>query len=147
MRCPRTILLLSVTLFALGCATAPRFVRAKPLRVIDGDTLVVSVQGEKQWVRIANIDAPEANQPGGPEAKAALQRLLTGQLYIKNVGRSYHRTVAEVRSGGVNVAQALVRSGHAWGRSKRLKEAEAKACAEDIGIWSDADPTPPWQWR
>jgi hypothetical protein len=49
-------------------------------RVIDGDTVEVSVGGQLLWtVRLMEIDAPELRSPGGSEAKSAAERLMTGK--------------------------------------------------------------------
>src|SRR3954464_7836386 len=55
---------------------------ARVLRVIDGDTIAVSVGGgREQSVRLLGIDTPETHRPGtpiecgGPEASANMQKL------------------------------------------------------------------------
>jgi len=50
------------------------------LRVIDGDTFTVMYDGEETSVRIADFDAPEPREKGGPEAKAALEKLIAGRV-------------------------------------------------------------------
>lgn len=46
-------------------------------RVVDGDTLVVDVQGQRERVRVLGIDAPEVGRDGHPGCGAleATQRL------------------------------------------------------------------------
>lgn len=52
------------------------------VRVIDGDTIVVSIGGTEETVRIIGIDTPETKKPGtkvqpfGPEATAHLNAML-----------------------------------------------------------------------
>ena len=60
-------------------------------RVIDGDTVVVDVDlGFEVWqlgrtVRLAEVYAPELGSPGGAEAKAFTQQLLSsGPLLLKS---------------------------------------------------------------
>src|SRR3954465_7257915 len=55
---------------------------ARVLRVIDGDTIAVSVGGgREQSVRLLGIDTPETHRPGtpiecgGPEASANMRKL------------------------------------------------------------------------
>ena len=53
---------------------------------------------------------------------------------------------------GRNVNRELVRLGWAWWFPKystdvTLGSLEADACAAGRGLWADADPMPPWQWR
>lgn len=90
--------------------------------VIDGDTLRLA-SGER--IRIANIDAPETNAgqakcraeiARGQAAKRDARALLAGRtVTIERVGRSYNRTVANVRLSGRDVASMLVGRGiAAW---------------------------------
>lgn len=48
--------------------------RAAPLRVIDGDTIVILADTgfggrQEEHIRLLDVLAPELNEPGGPEAK------------------------------------------------------------------------------
>ena len=84
-------------------------------RVIDGDT----IHHEGERIRIWGLDCPELRQPGGPEAKKALQNLLRGAtVQLKRRGRDkYGRTVAIVFSGHPrgfqrDVARRMIASGN-----------------------------------
>jgi endonuclease YncB( thermonuclease family) len=95
--------------------------------VIDGDTFRLET-GER--IRIANIDAAEtdagqakcrAEIARGETAKRNARALLEGRMVtIERVGRSYNRTVANVRLDGRDVAAMLVERGIAtrWPRGK-----------------------------
>ena len=68
-------------------------------RVIDGDTIeVVDAGGIRTRVRLRRVNAPELSEPGGPEAKAALEeRLLGKQVRVRPCARDrYGRLVADV---------------------------------------------------
>ena len=41
-------------------------------RVTDGDSVVVTIDGGRYTLRLADVDAPELRQAGGVEARAAL---------------------------------------------------------------------------
>jgi len=43
-------------------------------RITDGDTLIVEIAGAKERVRLRDENAPELDEPGGPEAKIALEK-------------------------------------------------------------------------
>ena len=45
----------------------------------DGDTLVIVYDGEQTSVRLARVNAPERNEPGGAEATEALRGLVDGR--------------------------------------------------------------------
>ena len=48
-----------------------------PVRVIEGDTLEVSINGMRVGVRIPGIKVPRGNTPCGREASAAMRELLS----------------------------------------------------------------------
>ncbi len=55
----------------------------------------------------------------------------------------------------VNVNQELIKAGLAWQYRKYCKASfcnewlklEGKAKSAKVGLWSDKDPVPPWEWR
>ena len=65
-------LLVALCLFALLPAYGEEVLRGKVINVVDGDTLDVQVGPGKHRIRLAEIDAPERNQPWGDEAKRGL---------------------------------------------------------------------------
>ena len=58
---------------------------ARVVRVIDGDTIEVSIDGAEEDVRYIGVDTPETVKPGapvqcyGPQASAANHRLVEGR--------------------------------------------------------------------
>ena len=66
-------------------------------KIIDGDTFTVrkSVNGS-QYIRIANLDAPEKGERGYSAAKNKLARLKGKIVTLEPVGRSRGRIVAKV---------------------------------------------------
>lgn len=95
--------------------------------VTDGDTFRLA-SGER--IRISGIDAPET-QPRQAKCHAEIARgntatrqartLLAGRsVLIERVGRSYNRTVANVRLDNRGVAAELVRIGAArwWSKGR-----------------------------
>jgi endonuclease YncB( thermonuclease family) len=63
------------------------------------------------------------------------------------------RTVGVVFKANVNVNLQMVRSGFAWWYKKYapfdddLRLAEQYARADKLGLWTDPNPVPPWEWR
>jgi endonuclease YncB( thermonuclease family) len=124
--------------------------------ISDGDTLTVLDSSNHQHkIRLAAIDAPEKSQAFGNKSKQALSDLcFNKQASIKVVDTDrYGRTVGEVTCAGTNANDAMVRSGMAWVYRKYAKgyaglyklEDEAKAAKR--GLWAEANPVPPWEWR
>ena len=107
----------------LDADSLPRTVRAHVVRVVDGDTALVRLRGESEYVRYIGIDTPETVKPGtpvqcyGPRAHAYDQRLVGGQtvrLVFDRVRRDvYGRLLAYVYAGRRFVNAALVRGGYA----------------------------------
>jgi len=67
--------------------------------VLDGDTLEIEDgAGIRTRVRLRRVDAPELSEPGGPEARDALERRLHGRrVRVTPYARdAYGRLVAEV---------------------------------------------------
>ena len=78
----------------------------------DGDGLCVTSLAGLIEVRIADFYAPELSQPGGREAKAALEGLVMGRTVQCVAGhRSYDRTVAVCRLKGQSVGDLMRRAG------------------------------------
>lgn len=83
--------------------------------VADGDGICVAIgQGPQNWVeiRIADFYAPELREPGGEQAKAAMERIAMGRTVRCVTGRrSYDRVVATCTLNGVSVGSLMRRAG------------------------------------
>lgn len=128
----------------------------KVVSVSDGDTLKVLVDGKEQRVRLAEIDAPERDQPWGRKARNALSdKVMHKQVVVDTQYQDqYGRTVARILLDGRNINRELVSEGHAWAYRKHLKdqrlmEDERAARASRRGLWSlpESERMPPWEWR
>lgn len=134
--------------------------QARVTSVHDGDSLsVVNAEGAKLHIRLYGIDAPEAKQPFGPQAKKALSKLAARKTVVitpMDTDR-YGRTVALAHTPDGKLANlVLVRTGYAWVYDQycarpdlcaELRSAQAAARADRVGLWADPAPTPPWDWR
>jgi micrococcal nuclease len=129
----------------------------KVTKIVDGDTLEFkTVDGKDMTIRLAQIDAPELNQPWGEQARAALARLVAvGEVKLRLGGIDPQgRTMATVRAGEINVNSEMVREGLAWTNphyvvDPRLSVLEQAARNGKAGLWS-APPgqiVEPEMWR
>ena len=86
--------------------------------VMDGDTLLVVLDGESEpvKVRIKDIDAPESCQPGGEAAREAMIALAMRQRVEVDLAAEdvYGRQVARVMRGELDLGAEMVRTGMAW---------------------------------
>lgn len=78
----------------------------------DGDGLCVKVGPRKglDWVevRLADFYAPELDEPGGREAKSALERVAMGRhAQCVAEGKSWDRSVARCAIGDVSIGDLL----------------------------------------
>lgn len=123
--------------------------------VSDGDTVTVRCGDQpQQRVRMMEIDAPEKSQAYGQRSKQALSALVYGkQVYVESTGSDrYQRVLGHLKLDDVDINRVMVRLGYAWCYRQYLKDRsclddEARAKHQQIGLWADADPTPPWEWR
>lgn len=86
------------------------------IRVIDGDTIVVSVNGEEERVRLVGIDTPEKGACGFEEATEALQLLLGSSIVdLLEAGVDdrdrYGRLLRYLEVDGVDPGLELIRAG------------------------------------
>jgi endonuclease YncB( thermonuclease family) len=148
-------LLLVIVLLLWGCNPKPDYLY-KVVKIKDGDTIgLLSSDNQQMTVRLAEVDCPEKTQAFGQVAKKFTSDLCFGK-YVKLVGNvhdRYGRTVALViLEDGTNVNYQLVKSGYAWqykqySQSAQLAGYEQQARQNGLGLWADANPTPPWEYR
>ena len=111
-------------------------------------------------IRLAGIDAPEKKQPFGNRSKESLSALTFDKTVNVETDKrdKYGRQVGKVLVNGQDVNLVQVERGMAWfyrqyqreqsPNDRRLYEtAEDAAKAKKRGIWRDADPVPPWEFR
>lgn len=78
--------------------------------VQDGDTFRTTGQN---WIRLANVCAPELDKVGGTRAKGILESLILGKaITYEQVGTSHNREVAEVWVNGLSVNTYMRQQGY-----------------------------------
>lgn len=128
-------------------------------KVSDGDTFTVATDHGAQRVRIFGIDAPEHGQAFGTAARQDLAALILDKTVEvvppprhTKFPRSYDRVVGLVTVGGTDVGWSMISLGDAWAYDDfspppSYDDAMAQAISLHIGLWSDKEPLPPWDWR
>jgi endonuclease YncB( thermonuclease family) len=148
-------------LLALACTANAETITGRVVGVADGDTITVLDADKVQHkIRLAGIDAPEKKQPFGNRSKESLSELAYDKTVTAETDKrdKYGRQVGKVLVDGRDVNLAQIERGMAWfyrqyqreqsSSDRRLYEAaENAARADKRGLWRDADPMPPWEFR
>jgi endonuclease YncB( thermonuclease family) len=134
-----------------------RFWSGMVVGISDGDTITVLHGGKGEKIRLYGIDTPEKGQAFGKKAKQFTSKTVYGKtvkVETKDTDR-YGRTVALIFTDGQSLNEALVKNGFAWVYRKYCIEAfcedwlnlEIVARYGKIGLWSEPNPIPPWEFR
>ena len=138
--------------------------------VADGDTItVLDADRQQHKIRLGGIDAPEKAQPFGQRSKENLSRMVFNKevrvdwtkrdRYSRIVGKVWVQPAScPTCPMTLDAGHAQITVGMAWWYRKYAKEqspqdrgayefSEQEAKAKRVGLWSDADPVPPWEWR
>jgi endonuclease YncB( thermonuclease family) len=138
--------------------------------ISDGATLTVTDKaGVRHKIRLAAIDAPETRQPYARESKQHLSTLVSGKEVTVEWRRQdrYGRIVGKLSlptppcatcPKTLDAGLAQLEAGLAWWDRETRREqslsdqgyyeyAEFDARNRRIGLWRDAAPVPPWEWR
>jgi endonuclease YncB( thermonuclease family) len=156
----RSLALASLAIICSTCtlsAEPPKVVeefKGQVSSVTEGDMLQLMRDKETITIRLEGIDAPEKNQSFGDKAKAALAAMTSGKTVTikKTSADKYGRIIGYVVADGVEVNAKLVEDGFAWhfkkyNDEKRFAELELQARQAKRGLWSEANPLPPWDYR
>lgn len=163
------LLLLLLLLLAPGPGAAAELY-GTVIKVADGDTVTVLDSAYvRHRVRLAGIDAPEKHQAFGMRARNHLESQVLGKevIVVWNKHDRYGRIIGKVLTGkctgGVcpqtrDAGLDQLHAGLAWhykqyqrdqttGERESYAAAEKTARAKHEGLWQDASPLPPWDYR
>ena len=143
---------------ALAMLLAVGLVRAElagpVVAILDGDTIDVLIDRQPVRVRLAQIDAPEKRQAFGTRARQALAAMVfQKRVTVAEAGRDrYGRVLGTVFISSQNINAAMVEQGMAWVYQQYAKDQvlfalEVDARKHGRGLWVDANPVPPWEFR
>jgi endonuclease YncB( thermonuclease family) len=133
----------------------------KVINVADGDTItVLDDTNTHHKIRLSGIDAPEKKQAFGNVSKQSLADMVSGQSVTVEWVKvdKYRRKVGKVLLAGLDRNPVQVKRGLTWHYKKYQDEqspadqqsyaaAEIVARTAQVGLWRDADPMPPWEFR
>lgn len=149
--------IVTLLIFEIVFAAPPKVIdtlTGKVIGVTDGDTIKVLVNRQTVKVRLEGIDAPESSQSFGANSKLALSKMVFGKtVTVKKTGEDrYGRTLGIIMVGNVDANAKMIEDGWAWHFKKyndeeRLAKLELLARKAKSGLWADANPLPPWDYR
>lgn len=120
------------------------------IRVIDGDTYEVLLNGKKQPIRLMNVDAPELKQAFGAAVKDSLSHLLKNKTVAITALKLdiYGRLLVQINYQGKALDSLLVVKGWAWCYEKyntndALPLLQIMAISKGKGLWYCHRPVPP----
>lgn len=131
------------------------------VKIADGDTLtVLDVSKQQHRIRLTGIDAPEKSQAFGTVSRQHLGDRVFGRTVTVEWHQRdrYQRILGKVLIDGEDANLAQIRAGLAWhyrryakdqapGDRERYALAEDQARRAGVGLWRDAAPVPPWDFR
>lgn len=152
---------LCFTVQIAGAKAGTHQIDGRIVGITDGDTItLLEADYHQHKIRLDGIDAPESKQPFGNASKRSLSDLAYNRDAVAECHKPdrYGREVCRVIVGGIDVCQEQLRAGMAWVftryanelprvRRKQYTESEKQAKGERRGLWADAQPVPPWEWR
>ena len=141
------------TILLLGFISPPAVADwdVKVVDVFDGDTLIVSLSGRAEIIRLFGVDAPEKEQAFGLEARSFTSDLVSGRIIrVEPIEKSRYEMV-KVYVGDKCLNEELLRAGYAWYHregsiNERWVDLEQQARYERKGLWSEDNPVPPWEY-
>jgi len=146
--------------FTLSCDNGIKVqetsITGKVIGIKDGDTIDILFNGKSLTVRLAHIDCPEKSQAFGKNAKQFTSDKCFGEIVKVNSDNKFDRNGRLIgvvlNQNGENINKELVKAGLAWFYYKYSTDTsysflEQGARQKRIGIWSETDPIPPWDYR
>jgi endonuclease YncB( thermonuclease family) len=123
-------------------------------KVLDGDTVIIRDEAQSYRLRLLDIDAPELQQSFGKQSKRSLSALCANKpISVTQQGKDlYGRTLGHLYCGNSDASESQITRGMAWFNQRysqrhALQALQKKAQEQALGLWQQADPVPPWQWR
>lgn len=153
-RCMRALLICLFLFISLpGMAQS---ITGKVVRIIDGDTYdLLTPEQTVMRIRMYGIDAPERSMPFYSKSKDYLASLCFSRevrMEMMTTDRNGRVVGKTFLPDGTEAGEQMILAGMAWhftrySSDQNLHEAEQSARKERRGLWIDADPVAPWDWR
>jgi len=156
---------LAIAIGLPSCAFVPQQSIANPriacnvVKINDGDTVRLNCGGTIKKVRFCGVDAPEKRQPLGNKSTAFLKEILSDRkvdIIEVNDNDRWGRTIGELWIGDKFVNAEMIKAGLAYEfrrfsgncpNRQKLRDAEAIAQRNRVGVWDGGNYQKPWDFR
>ena len=143
--------------------------------IISGDDITVNSEGTQINVQLYGLEAPVMSQsdpthswhrkPGQPYAREAFISLANKILFhqvkleivhiVSSPQPPYLHAIATVWLGGRNINLEMLAEGMGWATrafpnepyAAEYAHAQGRARSRKLGLWSQSNPLPPWEFR
>lgn len=128
----------------------------KVIKIYDGDTITILVDGNKEKIRFYGIDAPEKKQSYGIESRDFVRhKIMDREVKVKIVNTDkYGRKIGKIYyNNGKYLNLESVKGGYSWwykyyARNEYdLEGAQKKAKKYKKGLWKEKNPINPYEYR
>lgn len=153
----RTKILLLAALVLSGALRSAEHIQVRVTTVRSGDMITtLTSTNVDQEIKLAGVAAPNVKkeQPFSRRAIKALSDKILGETVVVEHSRPDRmgQIIGSVTLGDRWINREMIEEGWAWydkttSESGELAAAEAKARAAKVGLWSEPNPVPPWEWK
>jgi endonuclease YncB( thermonuclease family) len=150
-----------IILIITQCQALAETLTGRVVRVTDGDTIVVlDADNAQHKIHLQGIDAPERGQAYGTKSKEHLSDSVADKTVVVEYEKydRYERILGKVLLDDQDMNLEQLEAGLAWHYKKYESEqttadrvsysdAEREARRVRRGLWQDANPVAPWDYR
>ena len=146
---------LAVPLLLVSLACSATTLHGLVTEVHDGDSLTLVRGKVTHKIRLESIDAPELKQFYGYESRNSLRLMALNKkaTAVCSTKDMYERDVCTVFVDKTDINSLQVEHGMAWAylhyapKGTPLKDIQDQARIAKLGLWSEAEPEAPWDFR
>ena len=144
--------------FALCNSGSAASLQGQVTAIVDGDSFTLVSQKLPVKIRLLAVAVPEGNQAYSAVARQHLSDLILNKYVVVRYSALQEFLVGQVLIGDMDIGAQMIRDGVAWydkSEERMLSETERQVYAmsmdaarnEHRGLWQDATPVAPWDYR
>jgi endonuclease YncB( thermonuclease family) len=153
----RALFLLALP-FAVCNSGSAASLQGQVTAIVDGDSFTLVSQKLPVKIRLLAVAVPEGNQAYAAVARQHLSDLILNKYVVVRYSALQEFLIGQVLMGEMDIGAQMIRDGVAWydkSDERMLSETERQLYAlsmdaarnEHRGLWQDAAPVAPWDYR